>query len=242
MDRFDELTSEKLCYYVYRLIDPRNGETFYIGKGKGNRIFQHAKAALQAGEDEDSLDLKFSRINEIMSSELSVIHIVHRHGLSDKEAMEVEAALIDATPGLSNIQRGYASADRGPMHVKQIHSLYSAEPVTFKHGVVLININHSYSSGIGVYDAVRYAWKINRHRASSCEYVLAVYKGIIKGVFIAEEWLEATQENFPGFPRPEDGAPTRYGFQGKEAPKQIKDLYIGKRYIFPGQYPINYKP
>ena len=29
---------EKLKTYVYRLIDPRNGETFYVGKGKGNRF------------------------------------------------------------------------------------------------------------------------------------------------------------------------------------------------------------
>lgn len=27
----------QLKTYVYRLIDPRNGETFYVGKGTGNR-------------------------------------------------------------------------------------------------------------------------------------------------------------------------------------------------------------
>ena len=32
---------EELGNYVYRLIDPRNGETFYVGKGKGNRIYAH---------------------------------------------------------------------------------------------------------------------------------------------------------------------------------------------------------
>ena len=30
---------DKLKHYVYRLIDPRNGETFYVGKGKGDRVF-----------------------------------------------------------------------------------------------------------------------------------------------------------------------------------------------------------
>jgi hypothetical protein len=34
---------EKLGFYAYRLIDPRTGETFYVGKGKGNRVFQHAR-------------------------------------------------------------------------------------------------------------------------------------------------------------------------------------------------------
>ena len=35
-DTFTPEVQERLGYYVYRLIDPRNGETFYVGKGKGN--------------------------------------------------------------------------------------------------------------------------------------------------------------------------------------------------------------
>lgn len=35
---------EKHPYYVYCLVDPRNNQTFYIGKGKGNRIFAHRQA------------------------------------------------------------------------------------------------------------------------------------------------------------------------------------------------------
>jgi hypothetical protein len=31
----------RLGCYVCRLLDPRNGETFYVGKGHGNRLFDH---------------------------------------------------------------------------------------------------------------------------------------------------------------------------------------------------------
>ena len=40
---FSPEISEKLKFYVYHLIDPRNGETFYVGKGKGNRVFAHSE-------------------------------------------------------------------------------------------------------------------------------------------------------------------------------------------------------
>ena len=38
---------EQLQYYVYRLIDPRTGQTFYVGKGKGNRLYAHINDALK---------------------------------------------------------------------------------------------------------------------------------------------------------------------------------------------------
>jgi hypothetical protein len=41
---FPSDVADKLRTYVYRLIDPRNGETFYVGKEQGNRVFAHIRA------------------------------------------------------------------------------------------------------------------------------------------------------------------------------------------------------
>lgn len=78
---------EQLGYYVYRLVDPRDGATFYVGKGTGNRVFQHAAEAL--GENADTL--KIGRIRDIRANGASVQHVIHRHGLTEKEAFEVES-------------------------------------------------------------------------------------------------------------------------------------------------------
>ncbi len=56
---------EKLGFYVYRLIDPRNGETFYVGKGKGNRLYEHAAANSVADVDYGLASAKIDRIRAI---------------------------------------------------------------------------------------------------------------------------------------------------------------------------------
>lgn len=224
LDQFSPAVSGKLKTYVYRLIDPRNGETFYVGKGKGNRVFAHIRA--ESNLDGDDLDNKIKRIHEIHLAGFEVTHVIHRHGMDSKTAYEVEAALIDAYPGLTNIAGG-AGSDFGVMHANEIISRYSAEPAVFRHKALLINVNRS-ASERSLYDATRYAWKISRSKAKQAEVVLSTMKGLIVGAFVADDWLDATPDNFPGL-ADETGSPGRLGFVGKEAANEIKKLYVGKR-------------
>jgi len=69
---FPPEVARKLAWYTYRLIDPRNGETFYVGKGKGERVFQHAQAELKRPADTD----KLNRIRSIRISGLEVLHVI----------------------------------------------------------------------------------------------------------------------------------------------------------------------
>jgi hypothetical protein len=223
-DSFTADVASKLKTYVYRLIDPRNGETFYVGKGQGNRVFSHIRA--EQNLEGDAVDNKLKRIHEIRLAGFEVAHVIHRHGMDERTAFEVEAALIDAYPGLTNIAGG-TGGDYGAMHAKEIIHRYSAEPAVFRHKVLLISVNRS-ATERSLYDATRYAWKISKAKAKQAEVILATMQGLIVGAFIAYDWLDATPANFPG--RAEgDGVPGRIGFVGEEAPDDIKKLYVGKR-------------
>lgn len=261
MDSFPAGVGENLKFYVYRLIDPRNGETFYIGKGKGDRLFQHVKAT-QASDvtndsdleseaeetPEDNESLKVKRINDIRRANLEVIHIVHRHGIENaKTAYEVEAALIDVYAGLANISTGHHSNDRGPMHAQEIADKYALPEVEFgTDRLILININSAdHNSDQELLDRVRYAWRISMNRAQHAQYVLAVIHGIVRGVFVPEKWLPATAEHFPP-PRFSEPASPRLGFHGRKASEEIWNHYVGNRgkrlpeHMRHGQNPVRY--
>ena len=221
---------EKVDHYVYRLIDPRDGSTFYVGQGIGNRVFGHideARKGVASAESEPSDKLK--TIRDILDVRLEPIHVIHRHGMTQDEADEVEAALIDIFPGLTNEQGGFGSAERGPAHVTELILQYGAKEMEFlpTDKLLLIKINKTIAER-GVYEAVRHAWKIKVKRAQKAEYVLAIDRGICRGVFKPDEWLPATCENFP---TRTVSAPERYGFvdQDQICPDSIQKRFIGKR-------------
>lgn len=222
LDHFPPGVIPKLKTYVYRLIDPRNGETFYIGKGRGNRVFAHIRA--ETSLEGDDLGNKIKRIREIRLAGFEVAHVIHRHGLDEKTAFEVEAALIDAYPGLTNLANGISAGELGAMHAKEIIRRYAAEPADFQHKAILISVNRS-AAETSLYEATRYAWVISRSRAAAAEIILPTVQGLIVGAFVADRWLDATSKNFPG----RENIPGRMGFVGHEAPDDIKKLYVGKR-------------
>ena len=70
---FSPEVCEKLGYYVYRLIDPRNGQTFYIGKGKGNRVFAHVECALKNYNGENyNTNISLETISELFENDVDL--------------------------------------------------------------------------------------------------------------------------------------------------------------------------
>jgi hypothetical protein len=197
MDNFPTNIHAKLDWYVYRLIDPRNGETFYVGKGRDNRVFEHIRGVLKQ-EDASEMDYKTKRILEIQRANLPVLHVIHRHGIKLQEtAYEVEAALMDAYPGLTNIAGGHGSLERGCRHVDEIIAKYNAAPLEPKEPLILIFIGRALGEGRNVYEAVQAAWRMSRKEAERRALVLAYDGDLVVGAYRPDRWLDATKAHFP---------------------------------------------
>ncbi|MXW87026.1 MAG: GIY-YIG nuclease family protein [Boseongicola sp. SB0667_bin_21] len=163
----------KLRNYVYRLIDPRDGSTFYVGKGQGDRVFDHVNDALKSG---DADNLRLETIRKLLGLGLKPLHVIHRHGMSPSEARLAEAVPIDAFPGLANVQAGAGSNDFGPANAEGLAQRYGASEMQFKPGrkVIVFRIHwptletRERREGVtghdGIYEAVRGHWGWTRRR------------------------------------------------------------------------------
>ncbi|WP_010177156.1 LEM-3-like GIY-YIG domain-containing protein [Aquimarina agarilytica] len=220
---FDNKTIEQLGYYVYALINPETNIPFYIGKGIGNRVFNHK---YDAENLEDVASLKLDIIRAILDKGLAVKHIIIRHGLKESEAFDVEASLIDFGNyigfNLSNIVEGHHVGYKGLMTTDEIIRLHNAEPLNeLLHPIIIININKKYKRGEAfdfIYQATKQGWVISEQRRNTVRYALSEYTGIIIEVFEILEWYEI----------PITETKSRWGFNGKVASDEVRDIYINK--------------
>ena len=192
---------EALQYYVYCLVDPRTNRIFYIGKGSGNRIFNHANDAL----NDNLSSLKLNIIREIRSSGQKVSYYIIRHGLNKDEALLVESVLIDMLTYekfntesiLANIQSGHHKWDKGIKTVDEINIIYDCAEIepSPNDRFVGININKTYNNGErdNIYEATRKYWKMNGERAKSATNVLSLYRGIVRAVFKPTRWYKSQE-------------------------------------------------
>ncbi len=249
--------SEKCKYYVYGLIDPDPirsfEEPFYIGKGSGNRVFEHIKQAraLQSntqiindlrtkpveelkGKSKVAASDKFQKIWDIFNKGKEPKSVIYRWGLTEQEAFEVEATLIDCMPNLTNVQCGHDS-EHGMATPEELDNVLNmsvyAEPKDSngrKIPYIIIKLNDSithrgnFSVPSNLYKAVRGCWSNSLTNARKYCYVLAVVRGVVLDVYEVDNWHTSEAEA----PRIEfDGHPTTNPIMRELVGKLIPECY-----------------
>ncbi len=199
LDKMDINGDGTRKYYVYGLINPCTYQVFYIGKGCGNRVFDHANDAIKSLDAADKQSLKITTIQNIIKKGKEVIPVIYHWGLTEEESLLIESTLIDAFSGLTNVQSGY-DVEHGITSPVDLQSTLSipvyeepkdADGHIIPYMIIKLRDNIDERGG-DLYSAVRGCWTADLNKVKG-RYVLAVIKGIVRGVYEAE-WQKSTTE------------------------------------------------
>jgi uncharacterized protein len=239
ISEFPKSIHDRLKHYVYLYSDPRDGKTFYVGKGTGNRVFAHLL-------DQSESD-KAKHINDIRADGRQPIIEILIHGIADDEtAKRIEASVIDllGIDNLANCVRGYESREYGRMSPDQVLATYAAQPVEIVDPVILININRTFRYGmlpVELYDATRSSWVVG-DRKGDATYALSVYQGIVQEIYEIKGWFPAGSTLNSRKPTQDAESDQRWEFVGRIADETLRHKYRYSdvsRYMG-GQNPIRY--
>lgn len=214
MNRFSPNTIQSIQYYVYGLRIPGEQRYFYIGKGRGNRVFAHAQQKIRHGIQDPKFDV-IQSIKHLGGPEIDII----RHGLTEDQALLVESALIDVmkVDQITNKVRGHDSEVYGLMSPKNVEAQYCGKPFNKKIKAVCFKINKHWRKNMPedeLYLVVSGNWRLNLNRARQAEVGIGVKDGVIRAIYDILRWEVA-----------EDRSPIRYRFIGVKS--QLLERYIG---------------
>ena len=214
--------ANRLGFYVYLYVDPRDDQVFYVGKGKGARAVAHFG-------DQEKLEVQ-KVLSELKAAGLSPRIELLAYGLQDAEtALRIEAAAIDllGVGSLTNIVRGHYTK-HGRMPLEDVVAQYTQRPAKIKEPSILIRINRLYHYGMSpteLYDATRSAWVVGERR-EEVELAMAVFEGVIREVYRVTGWHPGGTTFNARYSGRRSDRGKRWEFVGIIAEEEVRTRYI----------------
>lgn len=120
------------------------------------------------------------------------------------------------------------------------------QPTTVEEPSLLIRINRLYREGMSLhelYEATRGIWPLSRRRERA-RLALAVYRGIVRGVFEIDSWHRAGSTPYDTRAEEDVADERRWEFVGRPASDELQSKYVGRSvasYFTKGnQFPVTY--
>jgi hypothetical protein len=185
-NRFDDKFRDGVGYYVYVLRKTHGGEVLYVGKGKGGRVLSHFQAALDGAVDAKSIEIRES----FSKSPVDICVDILQYGLSEREALKIECAIIDLLKPKFNKILGYGSHEFGIRPLGKLRQILAAAPINPDRSyetVFLFPVQNALREGRDIYSSTRTSWQASKEMRPG---VLAVGldNGLSKGVFRVSNW------------------------------------------------------
>lgn len=209
---------ENLGLYLYALRDPRDRSIFYVGVGRGNKVYSHEWDALgEAGtrdaegvgdaDRDETRSAWTQRIRDIYAAGHSVDHVVLRHRIDvahDPVAAAKDAAhlLTDTLrllehhphrPVLTNLAGEPADLEKRAMSVAELAVQYSAQPapdLPVPGALVRVSAAADPSLTPGeLYALARGPWRAGAAARNVANLPVIVFAdNIIRAVYRAQSW------------------------------------------------------
>ena len=194
-------TKEQLGHYVYVLRDPRNNQIFYVGKGVGNRVLDHANGVMGK---EDPQSTKEMQISEIHAAGLEVDAWIIQSGLrSDEHAFATESAvygtlkLVSSTLNseklsLRNIVVPPGFSNSGLIQLNEAIAIFGepADSTLIPHDSVFIKPTTTWRRGMSaeeLWESTHGWWLLGEERIQNVRHVFSIPNFVLRGVWLVPE-------------------------------------------------------